>query len=381
MTDMHRKKIIALGSGQLGLMLSKAAKSINVEFEAMDIPSVWNWLALNPNPEEYLITFEQEHVDPKLLQKLHEAKISSFPSWEAFLLLKNKLSQKEFLSEKGFPTSPFVSKEKAAAQFIQKNAGGVLKAGVGGYDGKGVWLLDANALTNAGETLHKLWPSLESPFVEKKIDYDFEIASVVCRSRNGAIVNYPTVKSIQKNGICLEVEYTEEFAKSACSLEAGKIAAKIADKLNYVGILAVEFFVSGRLIRLCHAAPDDVFHRVQSTASNEEKRTLFKDPNGEDKEADVVGYGDIHGAYIDNFQGKTLFNVGSVGNPLEITQSSYGIIEGEYEDKEMAVLSITLVRVPYDIEKAVQQAIDSKMPDMEPYINELRTARYRGKNR
>lgn len=155
------------------------------------------------------------------------------------------------------------------------------------------------------------------------------------------------------------------------------------ERLSYLQKLPsyVEFFVSGRLIRLCHAAPDDVFHRVQSTASNEEKRTLFKDPNSGDKESDVVGYGDIHGAYIDNFEGKTLFNVGSVGNPLEITQSSYGILEGKYEDKEISALSITLVRVPYDIEKAVHQAIESKMPDIEPYINELRTARYRGKNK
>lgn len=154
------------------------------------------------------------------------------------------------------------------------------------------------------------------------------------------------------------------------------------ERLSYLKGLPsyVEFFMSGRLIRLCHAAPDNVFHRVQSTASNEEKKTLFKDPNGQDKESNVVGYGDIHGSYIDNFEGKILFNVGSVGNPLEINQSSYGILEGKYEDKESSALSVTLVRVPYDIEKAIQQAIESKMPDLEAYINELRTARYRGKN-
>jgi protein phosphatase len=152
------------------------------------------------------------------------------------------------------------------------------------------------------------------------------------------------------------------------------------DRLSYLKSLPgyVEFYMSGRLIRLCHAAPDDVFHRVQSTASYEEKMTLFKDPKGEDKESDVVGYGDIHGAYVDNFDGKSLFNVGSVGNPLEITQASYGILEGKYECKESSALSITLVRVPYDIEKAIQQAIESKMPDLESYINELRTACYRG---
>lgn len=155
------------------------------------------------------------------------------------------------------------------------------------------------------------------------------------------------------------------------------------ERLSYLEGLPsyAEFYMSGRLIRLCHAAPDDIFHRVQMTASNQEKSTLFRDPNGRDKESNVVGYGDIHGAYIDNFEGKILFNVGSVGNPLEINQSSYGILEGKYEDKESSALSIALVRVPYDIEKAIQQAIESEMPELEPYINELRTARYRGKNK
>lgn len=142
--------------------------------------------------------------------------------------------------------------------------------------------------------------------------------------------------------------------------------------------LYTELYMSGRVIRLCHAAPDDVFHRVRSTSTFEEKLTLFIDPSEDRKESDVVGYGDIHGAYIDNFKGKTLFNVGSVGNPLDLTQASYGIIEGEYGSKENSSFSITLVRVPYDIEEAVQQAKDSGMPDLEEYINELRTGIYRG---
>ena len=155
------------------------------------------------------------------------------------------------------------------------------------------------------------------------------------------------------------------------------------DRLSYLKGLPnyAEFFMGGRLVRLCHAAPDNVFHRVQFTATYEDKKTLFKDPSGENKESDVVGYGDIHNAYIDNFQGKILFNVGSVGNPLEITESSYGILEGEYEDKESSAISIALVRVPYDIEKAIQIAIESKMPDLAAYIKELRTAHYRGKNK
>ncbi|MCT4542441.1 MAG: metallophosphatase family protein [Vallitalea sp.] len=122
-------------------------------------------------------------------------------------------------------------------------------------------------------------------------------------------------------------------------------------------------------------------HRVYLSTAIEERMKLFMPTKTLNEEADVVGYGDIHGAHIDNFNGKTIFNVGSVGNPLEITQASYAIIEGKYKSKEKSPLSISLVRVPYNIEQAVRDAMESDMPDKQEYINELRTAVYRGRKK
>lgn len=87
----------------------------------------------------------------------------------------------------------------------------------------------------------------------------------------------------------------------------------------------------------------------------------------------------IHSAHIDNFDGKTILNVGSVGNPLDITQASYGIIRGKLNDINTSPLAVSVIRVPYDIELAVNHAELSDMPDKNEYINELRTAKYRGK--
>jgi protein phosphatase len=128
-----------------------------------------------------------------------------------------------------------------------------------------------------------------------------------------------------------------------------------------------------KLIRLCHASPTDVFGRVQSTATIEEKLALFTSQNNETKECDILIYGDIHVAYIENFKQKTLVNVGSVGVPLRVSQASYGIIEGIYEAKEESSISISLVRVPYDIDKAIKEAEDSVVPDFEKYSYELIT--------
>jgi predicted phosphodiesterase len=151
------------------------------------------------------------------------------------------------------------------------------------------------------------------------------------------------------------------------------------ERLNYLRQLPVytEFYMSGKLVRLCHASPNDLFHRVHLATADEERMKLFAPTDTLQIDADVVGYGDIHGAYIDYLQGKTLFNVGSVGNPLDIPQASYAIIEGEYEGRENASFSITNVRVPYDIELAINQALATDMPELKEYIDELRTAIYR----
>ena len=65
------------------------------------------------------------------------------------------------------------------------------------------------------------------------------------------------------------------------------------------------------------------------------------------------------------FQRKTLCNAGSVGNPLEITQASYLIFEGTYNEKAKAFLFN--VRVPYDIELAIRLAEELEMPEIEEY--------------
>ncbi|MEC0238424.1 metallophosphoesterase family protein [Paenibacillus dokdonensis] len=155
------------------------------------------------------------------------------------------------------------------------------------------------------------------------------------------------------------------------------------DRLEYLRELpfSIEFYVSGRFTRLVHASPRSLFERIQPGDSFDSRLSLFdhSDLCQHQVQADIFGYGDIHNAYIQNFQNKTLFNVGSVGNPLEITQASYAILEGQFDQRESRPYSIQLVRVPYNIELSIEQAIEANMPSLEAYILELRTAEYRGK--
>ncbi|WP_242143235.1 MULTISPECIES: metallophosphoesterase [unclassified Bacillus cereus group] len=146
---------------------------------------------------------------------------------------------------------------------------------------------------------------------------------------------------------------------------------------------SIEFIMSGKLIRMFHASPRSVYERIQPHASREERMSMFENSNVTkniegDRKPDVVCYGDVHQAFVQNFKGKTLCNAGSVGNPLEITQASYLIFEGIYDQKEPASFSIQLVRVPYNIELAIQIAKEFDMPEIDAYIQELTTAQYRG---
>ncbi|MFC0270583.1 metallophosphoesterase family protein [Metabacillus herbersteinensis] len=142
-----------------------------------------------------------------------------------------------------------------------------------------------------------------------------------------------------------------------------------------------DFYMSGKLIRLFHASPFSLYTRIQPWDSIEKRLSMFENTEETgtfEVTPDVVGYGDVHNAYIQTLFGKTLFNTGSVGNPLDLTQASYTILEGTYESKEAGAFSITFNRVPYDIEHAIYLAAEMMMPDLEPYIQELTTARYRG---
>jgi len=155
------------------------------------------------------------------------------------------------------------------------------------------------------------------------------------------------------------------------------------ERLEYFGTLphSGELYLSGRLVRFFHAHPLD-FYRYFPDSPIEKRRELFG--YGEEaviqKESDVAIYADIHGAFMQTIDGKILLNTGSVGNPLDMSQASYVVIEGE-ESREMgASFDIQFVRIPYEIDRAVRLAKERKVPDLEGYIAELTEAKYFKRN-
>ena len=157
------------------------------------------------------------------------------------------------------------------------------------------------------------------------------------------------------------------------------------ERVQYLGKLpeTMGFYLSGRLVRLYHAHPHDIYGRIFHESPLEEKMVLFENPklqklDDEEQDSDIVGYGDIHGAFVEYLPGeKVLFNVGSVGNPYDGTpMASYAILEGRLNSKVKDSYGITLKRVIYDVEETINDAIEADVPDLNIYIRETREAVY-----
>lgn len=145
--------------------------------------------------------------------------------------------------------------------------------------------------------------------------------------------------------------------------------------------LSVDLELSGRRIRLFHASAVSPHVRVHFHHTPEQFAGMFlnTEMTGDGPEPDVVGYGDIHDAYIETKDGKTLFNVGSAGNPLDEPTPSYTILEGGADAS--APFGLQFVRVPYDVEAEIAVAEELRMPTREVWAVELRTGVYRGRQK
>lgn len=160
-----------------------------------------------------------------------------------------------------------------------------------------------------------------------------------------------------------------------------------------------EFYMSGHLVRIFHASPYSLEHIYNPMFSNKNtifegkelkspedlfKNTEFLGKTDDDPEPDIVGYGHIHSPFVVRHKNKTLFNTGSVGIPVEMmnsdinnssnkfsTLASYIIIEGNYGNKNLGSISFNLIRLPYDIEKEVEDLKASDMPNKGMILDSL----------
>jgi len=252
-----------LGSGQLGRMFALAARELGYRIVVFspetDSP------AGQIGDEEYasaytdleqvqrfahavdVVTFEFENV-PTESTSTAAAIVPVRPRGDVLHTTQHRLREKEFLSENGFPVTPFWHincQEDLTRAVAEVGLPGVLKTASFGYDGKGQVKL------SAVEQVPEAWAKLEGAqgIYEAFVSFEKELSVIAARGLDGEVAVFPVFENAHADHI-LDVTFAPAAIDSRLAREACDLAAGILQKLDVVGLLTVEMFLTrdGRLL-------------------------------------------------------------------------------------------------------------------------------------
>jgi 5-(carboxyamino)imidazole ribonucleotide synthase len=247
-------KLGILGGGQLGRMLIQEAVNFNIHISVLDPSSnapcaaIANSFVVG-NFNDYqtvldfgrtvdVITIEIEHVNIEALEELERIGKKVFPTPHALRIIQDKGLQKQFYKANNIPTAPFHLIDNANDALIFMDKGPFMqKLRKGGYDGKGVTPLRTEA---------EFKSAFDAPSVlEEFVPFIKELAVIVARNESGELATFPLVE-MEFNPEANLVEFIFSPANVNVEIEnsAKKIATDIANKLEHVGLLAIELFLT-----------------------------------------------------------------------------------------------------------------------------------------
>jgi len=252
------RKVLIIGGGQLARMMAQAAPSLGIEIRVLASPSDTSVLNLAEvvvgdyrNVNDVLqaakgvdvITFDHEHVPRGVLEELLSAGHVLRPSPKSLELVQDKLHLREQLAKWGVPQPRWHggpgNVKDMVRDFLRTGVAWplVVKRSVGGYDGKGVWVLrDDSDLSSLD--------GVESPgwVVEEFCEFRQELSAQVARSPHGQGLAYQVVQTTQVDGICTNVIAPAPDIDEATGIAAQRLAMELASKSEVTGMLAVELF-------------------------------------------------------------------------------------------------------------------------------------------
>jgi 5-(carboxyamino)imidazole ribonucleotide synthase len=252
--------VAMIGGGQLARMTAQAAVGLGVPLRLLaEAPGV---SAAQVIPDAVVgdyrdldtllavtegcavVTFDHEHVPTSHLHALAAAGHACRPGPEALVHAQDKAVMRRRLTELDVPCPRHaVVHDPAEVAAFADAVGGfpvVLKTTRGGYDGKGVWVVDDAAA--AGPAFAAAAEAGVEILAEEKVDFARELSALVARSPSGQVAAYPVVESVQRDGICWEVVAPAPGLDEELAIAAQQIAMTVAGALDVTGILAVELF-------------------------------------------------------------------------------------------------------------------------------------------
>jgi len=252
-------KIGVLGAGQLGRMLALAGYPLDIDFVFLDPATEACAAPLGEHIHaDYgdeaalaefcsrvdLATFEFENV-PNAAAELVAARVPLHPGPKALTAGQDRLSEKALFRSLGIPVPTHAavdSREGLTAAVAITGLPAVLKTRRMGYDGKG------QAVLRRPEDLDAAWQAIggQPLILEAFVPFEREVSCLAVRSASGEMVFYPLVENVHRAGILRTATPTVNDPLQA---QGEDYARRVAEHLDYVGVLAFEFFVAGgRLI-------------------------------------------------------------------------------------------------------------------------------------
>ena len=254
-------RIGVLGAGQLALMLAEAGERLGVEVICAGSPGdCAESVALvvpvdldNANMVKAfaervdVVTIESENIDAEVLRGL-----KLFPNAKAVGIAQDRLVEKTFFETCGIAVAPFAAVNRAEdlpAAMAKTALPGILKTRRMGYDGKGqARIYREEDATAAWEAVGEV-PSI----LEGMVAFDVEVSLLATRDAAGKIVFWPLIENRHRDGILRRSDAPYMNAKLQTLAES--YLKKIMEELEYVGVLAVEFFVQGERLIANEMAP------------------------------------------------------------------------------------------------------------------------------
>ena len=279
-----------LGGGQLGLFFVISAQKMGYKVTVLDpdknspagniadihlCASYKDTSALDSIKKTCAaVTIEFENIPATTLEYLEKDLIVR-PSSKAVSVVQNRIYEKAFLKDNNFPVVPFIviTDTKSLDLVINDMYPAILKIAQFGYDGKGqTHVNNRNELELAFDRFE-----LKPCILEKKLSLQSEVSVVLTRTANGEKSNFPVIENQHISGI-LDISITPARVSNSLCVKAIHYAELIASKLNYIGVIAIEFFISNEKIYINEVAPrphNSGHHSLDSCDINQFDQQVF----------------------------------------------------------------------------------------------------------
>jgi 5-(carboxyamino)imidazole ribonucleotide synthase len=250
-----------LGGGQLGSMFASAATQLGFRVAVWDpdpdAPA--HHLARYSFPKPFAdrqtfaqfdgvvsgVTYEWENVPVQLCQQLEQTKPVR-PSSGILRIIQNRLVQKTFLADRGFPVPRFMAltdPEQLKEVVQQLGCPALCKTATAGYDGKGQWRIsESSNLSEIQELLRASALSGMEWIVESFVPFERELSILVARGIDGQSVVYPLVENEHEEGI-LRTTIVPAEVSSRVIERAAEVARAVIQHMEGVGLFCIELFL------------------------------------------------------------------------------------------------------------------------------------------